>query len=132
YVPHLADPVRDELGHVRPYLAAIPLLTGAGICAGQALGLRRLCGQCGETRLHDIQPLQERVGVAHRSGINGEPATMRLRSVPSRSTRSSTTSPSLSQGYRSGPFTSDSSRMQPVPHVPEPMTSPVATRVPRD
>ncbi len=35
-------------------------------------------------------------------------------------------------GYASAPCTSDSSRMQPVPHVPEPTMSPGLTSVPRD
>ena len=48
-------------------------------------------------------------------------ATTRLRKVPSRSIASSTTSPGLSQPPAASGV---SSRMQPVPTVPEPSTSP--------
>ena len=60
-----------------------------------------------------------RVGVRMRRG---------LRKVPSRSTVSSTTSPGLSQPPTASGV---NSRMQPVPTVPEPRTSPGRSSVSR-
>ena len=61
------------------------------------------------------------------SGIHGC-RTTRLRNVPSRSMVSSTTSPGLSQPPTASGV---SSRMQPVPTVPEPSTSPGRSSVSR-
>src|SRR5438270_9086880 len=128
----LPDPVRDELGQVRPDLSEVPALTACRIRTGQCTRTCRFRGVSGQTFLNSVETLHEAGLDAHRSDRSGAPATTRLRIEPRRSTASSTTSPGCSHGYASLPWTRESSRMQPVPQVPEPITSPGCTLVPRD
>ena len=95
----LRDPVGDELGDMRPDLAPIPPLAAVRISTGERPVRRLRCCRGREPRFHGVETCEVRVAGTHRSGRNDVPATTRLRSVPSRSTLSSTTSPGCNQGY---------------------------------
>src|SRR5215213_5020 len=62
-----------------------------------------------------------RVGSGEKAGA--PPAATGVASTPRPATSSSTSSPGFRYGYLSAPWTSDSSRMQPVPQVPDPRRS---------
>ena len=85
----LREPVRRELGQVRPDLAGFPLLAATRVGLGQA-GRRWLCGVLGKASLGIGQPRDEGVDVrAHRAGRSTTGAV----SSPRRSIASVTVSP---------------------------------------